>query len=219
MQNAFLEQSFLFAQDIDKSMSRGPVKLSRGIWQDPFYVLWKTSMPSVLVECGFISNPSDLKTLRTKSGRDAIAEDLLLAFSDFKKSYDNSMDDGKKQTAEAKRSNSAPPENTKSETPEANDSINNRDNDTITDGTVQENIKNIYYGTQILATVKVMKKSDPFFKGYTPSVVKAGRIYKYIVGTDPDYKKATTSYGKLKKLFPESFMVKVEDGVSSIVKY
>ncbi|MCI1786049.1 MAG: N-acetylmuramoyl-L-alanine amidase [Bacteroidales bacterium] len=219
MQNAFLEQSFLFAQDIDKSMSKGPVKQSRGIWQDPFYVLWKTSMPSVLVECGFISNPSDLKTLRTKTGRDAIADDLLQAFSAFKKSYDSSMDDGKKQAAEAKRAHAISGEDKKSVTPETNDSINNRDRDTVTEETVQENPKNIYYGTQILATVKVMKKSDPFFKGYAPSVVKVGRIYKYIIGTDPDYKKATASYGKLKKLFPESFMVKVENGESSIIKY
>ena len=66
MQNAHLEQSLLFAEDVDKAMSAGPMRNSRGIWQDPFFVLWKTAMPSVLVEIGFMSNPTDLTVLKSE---------------------------------------------------------------------------------------------------------------------------------------------------------
>ena len=45
MQNAFYEQSLLFAADVEKELSKGPITHSRGISQDPFYVLWKTTMP------------------------------------------------------------------------------------------------------------------------------------------------------------------------------
>lgn len=92
MQNAFYEQSLLFAEQCDIHMSKGPVKRSRGISQDPFYVLWKTTMPSVLIEAGFLSNPSDLAVLRSASGIDGIAEALFRAFREFKKMYDTSLE-------------------------------------------------------------------------------------------------------------------------------
>ena len=63
MQNAFLEQSLLVASVISEKLKGGPIKADRGIWQNPFYVLWKTAMPAVLVELGFISNNSDLAVL------------------------------------------------------------------------------------------------------------------------------------------------------------
>lgn len=91
MQNSHLEQSLRFAQIIEGRLKGGPFKADRGIWQDPFYVLWKTAMPSVLVELGFISNPSDLAVLRQKSRRDELAERLFEAFAEYKAIYDGSL--------------------------------------------------------------------------------------------------------------------------------
>lgn len=91
MQNSHLEQSLRFAQIIEGRLKGGPFKADRGIWQDPFYVLWKTAMPSVLVELGFISNPSDLAVLRRKSRRDELAERLFEAFAEYKTIYDGSL--------------------------------------------------------------------------------------------------------------------------------
>ena len=92
MQNAYYEQSLLFAAEVDEEMSKSPISHSRGIWQDPFLVLWKTKMPAVLIEAGFISNSSDLKTLRSAAGQDAIAQRLFNAFKSFKTKYDGSLD-------------------------------------------------------------------------------------------------------------------------------
>lgn len=91
MQNAHLEQSLLFAEDVERAMSPGPMRNSRGIWQDPFYVLWKTAMPAALIEVGFMSNATDLTVLRSEEGRDAIAKDIFNAFAVFKKRYDSSV--------------------------------------------------------------------------------------------------------------------------------
>ena len=68
MQNAFYEQSLLFAADVEKELSKGPITHSRGISQDPFYVLWKTTMPAVLLELGFISNPAQTSAGDTRYG-------------------------------------------------------------------------------------------------------------------------------------------------------
>ena len=53
MQNAFYEQSMLFAEEVIRALEGGPITKNRGMSQDPFFVLWKTSMPSVLLELGF----------------------------------------------------------------------------------------------------------------------------------------------------------------------
>lgn len=91
MQNAYLEQSLNFAQIASDKLSSGPIPNGRGVWQDPFYVLWKTSMPAVLVELGFISNSQDLATLKSESNRELLAKCLFDAFAEYKNQYDSSV--------------------------------------------------------------------------------------------------------------------------------
>jgi len=89
MQNANLEQSLLFAQTVADQMAAGPIPCSRGVWQNPFYVLWKTSMPAVLLELGFISNRGDLEII--KNDIDKIVDNIYLAFVKYKGIYDESF--------------------------------------------------------------------------------------------------------------------------------
>lgn len=91
MQSANYEQSIFFASECEKQLSKGPVTVKRGVEQNPFYVLWKTSMPSVLLELGFLSNDADLAVLRTSQGRDKLAQRIFEAFKTYKKNYDESM--------------------------------------------------------------------------------------------------------------------------------
>jgi len=92
MQSAFYEQSIYFAALVENSLSQdGPIKVRRGVEQNPFYVLWKTAMPSVLLELGFISNSVDLTSLRSEQGREEIAEKVYEAFREYKSNYDESM--------------------------------------------------------------------------------------------------------------------------------
>ena len=49
-------------------------------------------------------------------------------------------------------------------------------------------------------------------------VIPAGNVFKYIIGTSADAAKAKEEYRKIKKLFPDSFMVKVEEGKTSRVQ-
>ncbi len=96
MQNAYLEQSIRFAALVDGKMKKGgPFPVSRGLSQDPFFVLWKTAMPSVLVEMGFISNAGDLALLRTEAAKNKIAESLFSALCEYRKEYDESISTAK----------------------------------------------------------------------------------------------------------------------------
>lgn len=92
MQSAFYEQSIYLASLIEGELDgKGPIKVKRGVEQDPFYVLWKTAMPAVLLELGFITNSADLTALTTQTGRDKIATCVFNAFRTYKKNYDESM--------------------------------------------------------------------------------------------------------------------------------
>ncbi len=91
MQNASFEQSISMASLIQQQSQKGPITVSRGIKQAPILVLWRTTMPAVLVEVGFLSNPSDRKILSTKANRDKIAGNIFNAFCSFKEQYDSDL--------------------------------------------------------------------------------------------------------------------------------
>ena len=91
MQNSNLEQSLAFAQLVAENLKGGPISVNRGVWQDPFLVLWKTAMPAVLVEMGFLSNSTDLEALKKSTERDKIAARLCKAFKKYKSQYDGTL--------------------------------------------------------------------------------------------------------------------------------
>lgn len=84
-QNAFLEQSISFAEKVEKNMASVAKRRSRGVKQAGFLVLHQTTMPSVLVETGFLTNAVDEKYLKTENGQQQIAASILKAFSEYKK--------------------------------------------------------------------------------------------------------------------------------------
>lgn len=88
MQNAHFEQSIALASLVQQNLKKGPVTSNRGIKQAPLMVLWRTTMPSILVEIGFLSNAADRKILADKKQRAVIADRIFNAFCTFKKQYD-----------------------------------------------------------------------------------------------------------------------------------
>ena len=84
MQNAFLNNSLDFAGRVQANF-RDRVKMNdRGVKQAGFLVLYKTAMPSVLIECGFLSNASDEKFLLSPKGQAQIAYAIYKALADYK---------------------------------------------------------------------------------------------------------------------------------------
>ncbi len=74
LQHAFLKESLKLAAEIEAYMQSITKRHSRGVKQAAFVVLWKTSMPSVLSEIGFLSNPEEEKYLRSEVGQNQIAK-------------------------------------------------------------------------------------------------------------------------------------------------
>ena len=83
-QNAFLEQSMMFSNMVQTQFREKLKRYDRGVKQAGFWVLCKTTMPSVLVEAGFVSNPDEEKFIGTEQGQIYIASSLYRAFKDYK---------------------------------------------------------------------------------------------------------------------------------------
>ncbi|MFN8310549.1 MAG: N-acetylmuramoyl-L-alanine amidase [Chitinophagales bacterium] len=83
-QNAFLDQSILIASKIEDELAAAAKRKSRGVKQAGFWVLYKTAMPALLAEIGFISNPTEEKFLSSDSGQTSIATSILKAFRGYK---------------------------------------------------------------------------------------------------------------------------------------
>ncbi|MBO7396856.1 MAG: N-acetylmuramoyl-L-alanine amidase [Bacteroidales bacterium] len=243
MQNAHLGNSLAFAGDVATAMGSDPIRTSRGVHQDPFWVLWRTAMPSVLIEVGFITNPDDLQTMRSADGREAIADNLLNAFAQFKFRYDGTpVPDFPKRTAapaaplaepvEAKPVEAKPAETPAAEPAEAKpvetpvaEPVEAKPAETVSEPAeakpaeaTPDNYAGPVYGTQILAIGREMDPSDEFFRGYKVRCIRSGRLNKYVTGISESLESARKNFAEIRKFFPDAYMVKIQDDISVPVR-
>lgn len=237
MQNSNLEQSLLFSEYVEKNLEKGPIGANRGIWQNPFYVLWKTSMPAVLVELGFISNASDLAIMKQASNREKFANCLFKAFAEYKAAYDSSLETDVVAPAPVPASDTIPehnPEPAKIDTvvktqaqpavaenaaaavatpaPAPGPSIAEKPVATTVEAPAPspETVKD-QYGIQIFCSSKLLKRGAPEFKGLKDVlVVKVGTLYKYTVNCSECKEKTQANLNEIKKIFPSAFIVKLK---------
>jgi N-acetylmuramoyl-L-alanine amidase len=83
-QSAYQANSLLLADKIENQFKTRAGRRSRGVKQAGFLVLWATSMPSVLVEVGYLSNPTEEKDLNDPSIQGNIASGIFRAFREYK---------------------------------------------------------------------------------------------------------------------------------------
>lgn len=84
-QNAFVDQSIVLATNIQQKFANTVEFKDRGVKKAGFLVLYKTYMPSVLIETGFLSNTEEEKFLTSDSGQDEYANSIYNAFANYKK--------------------------------------------------------------------------------------------------------------------------------------
>ncbi len=83
-QSAYIENSLRFAQKVEHHLKHRVGRSSRGVKQAGLLVLWKSAMPSALIEVGFLTNAKEEKYLRDKSSQTQMASGIYKAFKEYK---------------------------------------------------------------------------------------------------------------------------------------
>ena len=200
MRSSHFENSILFAEEVDRQLRKTRFAVSNytGIHQDPFWVLWRTSMPAVLLELGFITNDSDLRVLKTQDGREDISEKLLAAFSAYKSYYDSSIDT-QQQVAQKTVTEAQP---------------------AVKPAAKEVKTADEYYGIQIFGLSRLLQKGDPSFKGLDVHHVKTpgSDIIRYVTGKWQTSAAASKNLESVRKKFPDAYMVQVSGNKITRVK-
>jgi len=83
MQNSYMDQSLLFAEQVQQRLTGHLNRSDRGVRQAAFWVLLKTACPSILFEMGFISNPEEEKYLNKDASLTQMAQAIVNAFGAY----------------------------------------------------------------------------------------------------------------------------------------
>lgn len=92
-QNSYMHQSLLLASAIQTEFEQQAKRNNRGVKQAGFLVLYRTTMPSVLIETGFLTNRKEEKYLLSEHGQETVAAAIFKAFSSFKAQNENDLPD------------------------------------------------------------------------------------------------------------------------------
>ena len=83
MQNEHQKESLKMATLVQNKITNNAKRHNRGVHQAGFLVLWRSAMPSILIELGFISNSNDMKYLTSQKGVEELSQSIYLAFNEY----------------------------------------------------------------------------------------------------------------------------------------
>ena len=226
-QNAYSDQSQLLAASVEdefKTLKR----FDRGVKQAGFLVLWKTAMPSILTELGFISNPEEEQYLKSEAGQNELAISIYNAFAKYKSQYDNSSVYLEKiparqvsqQTSQPAEQNTAQENATKTDTvkPAVSNTADGKANVTA-DKTEDKSPKadetsGILFKVQVRMSPKELEVNEKNFGKYFDKVsyYMHDGSYKYTVGSETDYNAILKFFHEVKPFYPGCFVIALKDG-------
>ncbi|MFN8258840.1 MAG: N-acetylmuramoyl-L-alanine amidase [Bacteroidales bacterium] len=179
LQDAHLEQSLNLAAKVQNQFRERAGRKDIGVKQAGLVVLWNATMPAILVETGFMSNPAEEKYLISDEGQSIIASAIYRAFKEYKneieslsKNYTNSQNKSTQQINGDQKTGS------------------------------------IVFRIQIKSSVdKIPKGSSLLFGFEDVKEYKFKGIYKYYVGETSDFSEITKMQGEIRKKVPDAFVV------------
>lgn len=88
-QSEYMDQSLRLASKIQNQFESRVKRKNRGVKQAGFVVLWKTTMPSVLVETGYLTNAKERAYLASDQGQTYLASGIYRAFKEYKEEMES----------------------------------------------------------------------------------------------------------------------------------
>ena len=199
-QTTFLDQSILIAQKIQEQFRDRVKRTDRGVKQTPLWVTRATNMPSVLVELGFISNPSEEDFLNSEIGQSYMASAIFRAIKSYKNELETSNYNLAIDNSEKNDKNDSSKLYTKKETTQ----------------------KDVIFKVQIKTSLKI-KMIEPVMN-YNVDVFKENNLFKYTIGSVSNIEQArevqkiAVSNG-YKDAFIVAFINKNKISISDAINY
>lgn len=163
-QNAHIHQSLLFAKEVQDQMRERVGRIDRGVRQAPYWVISFTTMPSVLVELGFLTNKEEEDFLNSAQGQDYAASAIYRAFKSYKTKVDQSNKDES--------------ENVKVEPPKPSGTPNSETNAA----------KGVIFKVQLLSSSSKVELKPENFNGLENVIeYQDNGMYKYLYGAASTY--------------------------------
>ncbi|WP_273412721.1 N-acetylmuramoyl-L-alanine amidase family protein [Prevotella aurantiaca] len=234
LQSANMEKSVELAKLIQRSVCSKASRNDKGVHQAGFLVLRETSMPSCLIELGFITHEEEEQFLNSPRGINLMARGIYEAFVEYKNRYDGKVTIPYRPS----KNNQLPVENvldrlsTNSQKPVAQVEFPKKINivrqprpiQKITtktkvykqngQDTLEEGFSDIpLFKIQIFAVNRELTLDNELFKGYTNvSVETEGTLNKYMIGANEDYNEIMRLKEEIKPDFPQAFIVAFKNG-------
>lgn len=230
MQDKYMEQSVHLASLVQKQFKGHCRRVDRGVHQAGFLVLKASAMPSILVELGFISTPSEEKYLNTETGTTTLANGIYRAFLAYKSEQeqrlgeDNSSTLRLAQEVEAVEAEDTPvvmAENIPQPTPKPKPVTSNtkKANKTVANVPQIQTVETVaidnkpVFKIQILVATKPLPKNDKQFKGVSPiDYYKEKGMIKYTYGESTDYNKIARMKKDISAKFKDAFIIAFKNG-------
>lgn len=203
-QNAHLNQSISLAEKIENQFKFRAKRKSRGVKQAGFAVLRYTTMPSVLVEAGFLTHPTEGAYLATDKGQAIMASAIFRAFKSYKQEVENEETAAIMQPKSVQEKSVTPPTY---EPPVVKKSVVFLEDNTTKPIQIEFKI-------QLAATYNSLNtKQQPWASVKQLEIKKEGQLYKYLAGGFKDYNACKAKKAALEKLgFKDSFIVAYKNG-------
>ena len=185
VQNSFLEQSIQFAEFVENEfVNEG--RYSRGVKQAGFLVLRQTTMPSVLIEAGFLSNASEEQFLKSASGQKQMVEAIARAFNEYKEVL---------YPEESKKVIVRKQEKPKISKPEV------KEQKAQPVAVKEQKLEPLRYKVQVAASKKKLDLSSDIWKKVSDlQILEVDGMYKYLSGSYENYAQAYQERKRLREL-------------------
>lgn len=196
MQSEFVKESIHIAQYVQENFANDANRHDRGVRQAGFLVLNATSMPSILVELGYISNAEEAKYLASATAQKRLSNCISKAFDSY---YADLM----KQSGSDELLAGVPPLTDES----AGEQGRDMDKEEETPQTeIRDDVP--VFKVQFLSSSKKLSKGDSRFKGLSPvSSYYDHGLYKYTYGESANYNEILRIKRKVNEKFKDAFVV------------
>ena len=214
MQDKNMAQSVELARLVQKRTCAVAARPNKGVKQAGFLVLRETSMPSCLIELGFISTPSEEQFLNSDEGVASMGRGIYLAFCEYLAKYDKSFTVPFKPGENVKPQMTEPEKETVKEEKKEEKKVEKEEkNDASQQAEALEKSDAPVFKVQISTSRVKLKSGSRQLKGQEDAdFYKDGNLYKYTVGASTNYNEIYRLRKQLLSKFPEAFIIAFKNG-------